>query len=300
MPRVSARIGAHVSVAGGVLRALERAAAIGAEVMQVFVANPRAWAPPPVDADADAAFAAACSVPVFVHAPYLINFGSPSADTLARSADALAFSLRRGAAIGAAGVVVHAGSAVLGHRWADAMAQLRPAVLSVLDAGPDAPRLLIEPTAGGGGALASDPSSLAAYLDALGRDERIGVCLDTCHMHAASPAGLGDARSFASALRAYARAAGPGRIGLLHVNDSRDAAGSKRDRHESIGRGTIGREAFAALFATPATRSVPMVVETADADHAADIATLKALRAACVASARRSGAVHSPERSRTR
>jgi deoxyribonuclease-4 len=271
-------IGAHVSVAGGLARALTRAGAIGAEAMQVFVANPRAWAEPAVDPDGDAAFAASCAVPLFVHTPYLVNFGSPSAQTLDLSATALAFSLRRGAAIGARGVVVHAGNAV--HtRWEDAMAQARDGLLRVLDAVPGAPPLLIEPTAGGGRALASDASSLAAYLDALGRDERVGVCLDTCHLHAAGH-DLSSPTAFAAALRAYRRAAGPNRIGLVHVNDSRDPIGSKRDRHESIGHGTIGEAAFTALFASPATRSVPMVVETEDKNHARDIATLWALRAA--------------------
>jgi deoxyribonuclease IV len=274
-----APVGAHISVAGGLARALTRAAEVGAEVAQIFVANPRAWAPPPPDPDGDAAFAEQCALPVFVHAPYLINLGSPSADTLARSGDALAFSLHRAAAIGARGVVLHAGSAVLGNRREDALAQVREAVLGVLDAIPDAPPLLIEPTAGGGGALASDAASLADYLDALGRDERIGVCLDTCHLHAAGH-DLATPRSFAAALRAFARAAGPGRIGLIHVNDSRDTVGSKRDRHESIGRGTIGAAPFAALFDTPGTRRVPMVVETQDSEQAADIATLKELRAA--------------------
>jgi len=277
--RSLAPVGAHVSVAGGLARALPRAAEIGAEAIQVFVANPRAWAPPPPDAEGDAAFAGACPLPVFVHAPYLINFGSPSAATLARSGDALAFSLRRAAAIGARGVVLHAGSAVLGNRWEDAMTQVRASLLGVLDAVPGAPRLLIEPTAGGGGALAADAPSLGAYLDVLGRDERVGVCLDTCHMHAAG-ADLSTARGFATVLRAYARAAGPGRIGLIHVNDSRDPAGSKRDRHESVGRGRIGLDPFTALFTTPATRRVPMVVETVDTEQATDIATVKKLREA--------------------
>ncbi len=283
MARSRAVVGAHVSVAGGLLRALPRADEVGAEVLQIFLASPRAWAPPPPDPDGDAAFAAACDRPVYVHAPYLINFGSPSTATLEKSRDALAFSLRRGAAIGARGVVLHAGSAVLGNRWDDAMAQVHEHVLRVLDAVPDGPRLLIEPTAGGGGALASAAGSLAAYLDALDRDERIGVCLDTCHMHAAGH-DLSNVRSFSAALRAYASAAGPGRIGLLHVNDSRDPTGSKRDRHAAIGRGTIGADAFAALFATPATRRVPMVVETDDTFRATDIATLKRLRAVAPAS----------------
>ncbi|MDT4907881.1 MAG: deoxyribonuclease [Pseudonocardiales bacterium] len=269
-------IGAHVSVAGGLARALPRAEAVGAETMQVFVANSRAWAHPAEDPAGDEEFRATCAFPVFVHAPYLINFGSPSPDTLERSTRALAFSLRRGAAIGARGVVVHAGSAVLGNRWDDAMRQVREHLLPVLDLD-HGPQVLIEPTAGGGGALASDAASLAAYLDVLDRDERIGVCLDTCHLHAAGH-DLSTRDGFSAALRTYGRAAGRGRIGLVHVNDSRDPAGSKRDRHASIGAGTIGRDAFAALFTAPATRGVPLVVETADTDHAADITTLKALR----------------------
>jgi deoxyribonuclease-4 len=164
----------------------------------------------------------------------------------------------------------------VGGRWADATAQVRDGVLPILDAVPGM-RLLIEPTAGGGGALASDAASLAGYLDALGRDERIGVCLDTCHAHAAGH-DLSTRRGFAGALRAYAAAAGPRGIGLVHVNDSRDPAGSKRDRHAAIGAGTIGREPFAALFSAPAVRGVPLVVETEDTTHAVDVATLKALR----------------------
>jgi deoxyribonuclease-4 len=270
-------VGAHVSVAGGLVRALPRAAGIGAETVQIFLASPRAWAPPPPDPDGDDEFGAACTMPVFVHAPYLINFGSPSPETLAKSRDALEFSLRRGAAIGAAGVVLHAGSAVLGNPWDGAMKQVREHVLPLLDRIGDAPRLLIEPTAGGGGALASDAASLGAYLDFLDRDPRIGVCLDTCHMHAAGH-DLSTPTSFAAALRAYVRAAGRGTIGLVHVNDSRDPVGSKRDRHESLGRGTIGRDSFGTLFTTPVLRGVPLVVETAEADHADDIATLKSFR----------------------
>jgi deoxyribonuclease-4 len=182
---VTPPIGAHISVAGGLSRVLARATEVGAEAVQLFLANPRGWAEPRVAGAVDDAFAAECRLPVFVHAPYLVNFGSPSEDTLDRSARALEFALRRGRAVGARGVVVHAGSAVLGNRWPDAMRMLRARVLRVLDDVPDAPRLLIEPTAGGGFALACDASSLASYLDVLGRDQRIGVCLDTCHMHAA-------------------------------------------------------------------------------------------------------------------
>jgi deoxyribonuclease-4 len=274
-------VGAHVSVSGGLVRGtLGRADQLGAEVVQVFVANPRGWAEPAADPEGDEAFRtvrAERRLPVFVHAPYLINFGSPSPETMTKSSSALAFSLRRGAAIGAAGVVVHAGSAVLGNRWTDAMAQVREQLLPLVDAIPDGgPRLLIEPTAGGGGALAADIETIGAYLDFLG-DDRIGLCIDTCHLHAAghdlsTPAGV---RAAFAALR---RSVGASRIGLLHVNDSRDPVGSKRDRHASIGSGSIGLDGVGALFATPSLRGVPMVVETEDTGHASDILALKALR----------------------
>ncbi|MDT4937362.1 MAG: deoxyribonuclease [Pseudonocardiales bacterium] len=281
MPRPRASlIGAHLSVAGGLPRCLSRVDLVGAEVVQLFLASPRAWATPPADPDSDESFRASCagrSLPVFVHAPYLLNFGSPSAQTLDRSASALEFSLRRGGAIGALGVVMHAGNAVLGNDRDAAMKQLRESVLRVLDRVPNGPALLIEPTAGGGLALASDAESLAGYLDILDRDERIGVCLDTCHMHAAGY-DLSTVRGFGAALRAYGRAAGSNRVQLVHVNDSRDPVGSKRDRHAAIGAGTIGAEPFAALFSSPVTRGVPLVVESTDLEHAADIAALKQLR----------------------
>jgi deoxyribonuclease-4 len=266
-----------VSVAGGLVRGtLTRSDAIGAEAIQVFVANPRGWAEPAPDPAGDEAFRLACaerSLPVFVHAPYLVNLGSPSPETLERSRAALAFSLRRGAAIGAAAVVVHAGSAVQGERWTDAMKQVRESILPLLDS--VGPRVLIEPMAAGA-ALASDISSITAYLDAVG-DERVGLCIDTCHLHAAGH-DLSTPAGFRAAFGRLARAVGRHRIGLLHVNDSRDPSGSRRDRHESIGQGSIGLDAFGALFTTPALRGVPFVVETQDAGQAGDIAALTRLR----------------------
>lgn len=275
-------VGAHISVAGGVPRCLPRARDVGAEVIQIFVANSRAWAEPTHDPAHDQAFASSCidgGIPVYVHAPYLINFGSPTAETLTRSAAALSFTLRRSATVGARGVVLHAGSAVLGNDRDAAMKQVRTHLLRVLDAVPDAPPLLIEPTAGGGGALASDAASTADYLDVLDHDERIGLCLDTCHMHAAGH-DMSTTAAFARSVRAFVHAAGSTSIGLVHVNDSRDWVGSHRDRHASVGEGTIGLAPFGALFRSRALRAVPLVIETTDLAHAADIARLKTLRAA--------------------
>ncbi|SOD74359.1 endonuclease IV [Jatrophihabitans sp. GAS493] len=279
-------IGAHVSVGKGLVKGgLARAEELGAELVQVFVGNPRGWADPKVDPVADELFrvtAADRGIAVFVHAPYLINFGSPSPQTLHKSSAALEFSLRRAMAIGARGVVLHAGSAVLGNRWEDAMAQVQAAVPPLVEqtlGSQGGTQLLIEPTAGGGGALASDLPSLAAYLDLLGRDERIGVCLDTCHLHAAGH-DLSSEKQMSSVLRSAHKVAGVGGVGLIHVNDSRDPVGSKRDRHAALGAGSIGLDAFSALFSTPPNRGVPLVVETAECDHAADIALLKKLRSA--------------------
>ncbi len=270
-------IGAHVGVARGLVRgAVARADEIGAEVVQIFAGNPRGWAQTPFETEADDAFRAGCAlrgVPVFVHTPYLLNFGSPSAVTLSRSCAALAFALRRADALGASGVVLHAGWAAGGRRD-DAMRQVRQHVLPLLDG--VRTRLLIEPTAGGGGALASTVDSVAEYLDVLD-DERVGVCLDTCHLHAAGH-DLSTRTGMTRTLAALGRAIGRRRIGLVHVNDSRDPTGSKRDRHTCLGGGTIGLEPFAALFSSPTTRGVPLVVETAEDDHASDIAALKLLR----------------------
>ncbi|WP_099906006.1 deoxyribonuclease IV [Streptomyces sp. TLI_171] len=288
-------IGAHVPVAGKGLAGtgLAYADKVGAEVVQVFVANPRGWATPAGNPAHDLAFRTACverGIPAYVHAPYLINFGSDSAATVERSGESLSHSLHRSAAIGALGTVVHTGSALCGTR-ADALAQVREQVLPILDGldryGAAAPWLLLEPTAGQGSSLCARMEDLAAYLDALDRHPLVGVCLDTCHAFAAghdlaAPAGV------AELFDALHAAVGPDRLRLIHANDSQDVAGARKDRHENIGAGHIGTPAFKALLAHPATAGVPLIIETPDgrhdparvegARHAADIALLKRLR----------------------
>ncbi len=270
-------------MSGGLVKGLAYAEEIGAAAVQVFVSNPRGWAPSAGDPAKDEEFRERCahrSIPVFVHAPYLVNFGSPTEATLRKSVDAVAHAMRRGAEIGAAGVVVHAGSAVAGAHRDEAMAQLREHLLPVLDALPaEGPRLLIEPTAGGGQALAATVQDLTAYFAQLDQHPLLGVCLDTCHAFAAghdlnAPGGM------KKTLDALVRAVGRGRLGLVHANDSKDPLGSLRDRHEAIGQGQIGKDPFVELFRHPATRGVPVVVETpGDAlAHRRDIDLLCALR----------------------
>jgi deoxyribonuclease-4 len=276
-------VGAHVPAAGGLVKGLAYAKEIGAAAVQVFVSNPRGWAPSAGDPARDEEFrglCAAASIPAFVHAPYLVNFGSPTEATLRKSVDAVQHALERAAAIGARGVVVHAGSAVAGAHRDDAMKQLREHLMPVLDALPDdGPLLLVEPTAGGGQALAATVQDLAPYFDQLDSHPMLGVCLDTCHAFAAghdlaAPGGM------KKALDALVRSVGRGRLKLVHANDSKDPLGSLRDRHESIGAGRIGQDPFAELFRHPATRNVPVVVETPGDGlaHRRDIELLCSLR----------------------
>nr|ANY57907.1 Endonuclease [uncultured bacterium] len=209
-----------------------------------------------------------------------MNVGSPTQATVDRSIEVIAADLARGTRLGARGVVVHAGSAVDEHRYEAALRQLRERLLPVLDALPDdGPRLLVEPTAGGGRSLAATVEDLGPYLAALDMHPGVGVCLDTCHAWAAGH-DLAAPGGTAATLDALEAAVGPGRLGLVHANDSLDPCGSRRDRHTTIGEGSIGTAAFAELMRHPSVAGVPVVVETPSAHrgHARDIALLCALR----------------------
>jgi deoxyribonuclease IV len=283
-PRKPSPVGAHVFVAGGLAATgLRYAEQIGAEAMQVFVSNPRGWAVPASDVSADEAFGTTCrdrKLPVFVHAPYLVNFASPTEGTRDKSATAVRHSLLRGRRICAAGVVVHAGSAVDAEHRDRGLKLMREQVMPILDdLDDDDPLVLIEPTAGGGQAIAATVTDLGPVFEALEWHPRLGVCLDTCHAFAAghdvsAPGGV------RSMLNALVRTVGRGRLRLIHANDSKDPLGSGRDRHTNIGHGQIGSEPFGELFRHPATRGVPVLIETPGPveAHLRDLATLRTLR----------------------
>lgn len=282
---MSRRIGAHAPAAGGLARsAVPYLEATSATAVQVFVSNPRGWALSGGDPRQDEAFAAACTdrdVPVFIHAPLLVNLGSPTEATVERSAAALAHGLRRGRQLGAVGLVFHAGSAVTDDHLTVALRQVRDTLVPLLDesAAAGGPRLLVEPSAGGGRCLAARVEDLGRYLEAVNGHPWLGVCFDTCHACAAghdlaAPAGM------TATLDTLVATVGSDRLALVHANDSKDACGSLRDRHENIGAGTIGEAPFRALLRHPATAGVPVIVETPStgtAGHAADIATLRRL-----------------------
>jgi deoxyribonuclease-4 len=281
-------IGAHIQIKGGLAKGgLAYTDAVGAQAAQVFVGNPRGWRLTAGNPAQDAAFTAGCAergVPTFVHTPFLVNVGSPTEATVEQSIASIAHNLARGAELGCRGVVVHAGSAVGEDRYEAALRQLHERLLPVLDGIPaGGPRLLIEPTAGGGRSLAATVEDLGPYLDALERHPMVGVCFDTCHAWAAGH-DLSVPGGATATLDALVATVGPGRLGLVHANDSLDECGSKRDRHTTIGAGTIGADAFRELLAHPAVAGVPVVVETPSeldgspsAGHKRDIDLLRSL-----------------------
>ena len=280
------RVGSHTKTSGGLAKAaLPYADAAGSEVVQVYVSNSRGWALPPGDPAQDTLFRDGCGergLPAYIHASLLVNLGSPTALTVDRSVETLTHALHRGAAIGASAVVFHAGSSVDPAHDAKALHQLGEALLPLLDraAAAGLPKLLVEPSAGGGRSLASKVEDLAPYLAAVEDHPWLGVCFDTCHAWAAGH-DLATPGGMAATLEALIKTIGPGRLQLIHANDSKDDCGSTRDRHETIGAGRIGTAPFAELFAHPATAGIPVIVETPTeehAGHAADIALLKSLR----------------------
>jgi deoxyribonuclease-4 len=277
------RVGGHAFTAGGLAKAvlpyLDRSAA---SAVQVYLSSPRAWRLTGGDPLQDEAFVAGCDergVAAYVHAALLVNLGSPTPLTVERSVESLRHSLLRGHAIGARAVVFHAGSTVGASPVDTALKQVREALLPLLDQALAGgwPKLLVEPSAGGGNALAARVDDLGPYLAAVDEHPHLGVCFDTCHAWAAghdlaAPGGM------TATLDALVASVGSDRLQLIHANDSKDACGSTRDRHESIGTGTIGEAAFAELLNHPAARGVPVIVETPNDDgtgHPADIARLR-------------------------
>ena len=283
-------LGTHVLVGKGLVDgALASAEELGCEAFQVFVGNPRGWARSPGRPADDAAFRDAIEargLRVFIHTPYLVNLGSPTPATYESSVALVAHNLRRAAEIGAEGVVVHTGSYVDpaggAERHRAAMAQVREGLLPVLDAIADdaAPWLLLEPTAGQGRSLCAGVDDLEPYLAALDDHPKAGICLDTCHVFAAG-APLDEPGGAAATLDRVVEIGGPGRLRLVHANDSMDVRGAYKDRHQKIGQGHIGVAAFAELLAHPATEGVPFVLETPGSREVGndDLRLLQQLRA---------------------
>lgn len=257
-------------------KAVGRARERGAEALQTFSSNPRGWALPagdPVEEQRGREALAEAGFPLFLHAPYLVNLASPEPLTRSRSLASAAYALRRGANLGAGGVVIHAGHCV-GTSRTEALARLEESLRELLELahGVD---VVVELTAGGRGAVACRPPEAQEILEAVDGAAGLRFCLDTCHLWAAG-VDWGSPRGRAE-LAAGLAALGPGRVALVHVNDSADPLGSRRDRHRNLGRGTVPLDALPRLLAVPALAGAVLVTETPGtaADQAADVAVVR-------------------------
>jgi deoxyribonuclease IV len=275
-------VGAHVSSAGGTVHAPGRAADLGSVVLQLFTKQPNRWAEREVAEEEAAAFRAACDergIRVAAsHDSYLINLATPDPVLFARSIESFTAELRRSEALGLNFLVTHPGNATDGD-VDRAIRQNADAVNAALDAVPGTTRILLEGTAGTGTALGATFEELARLVAPIADryPERIGVCLDSCHLWAAGY----DLRNLDGVLDQLDRTLGLHHLRFLHLNDSKTPFHSRRDRHAGIGEGSIGDAVFRALMTHTALLPVPKVIETPKGHDplAADRANLARLRA---------------------
>lgn len=255
-------IGAHVSTAGGLVKAHARGVERGCDAIQVFNQSPRQWRPTRWRPDDVAAFRALMGdgpiASVVIHAVYLINCASRDREIRAKSITSLVHALRMGDAIGADGVVVHPGS-TLGEPHDEAIGRAAEAFAASLAESERCP-LLLEDTAGGGNTLGRSFAELAALIEGAGAGERLGVCLDCCHM-LASGFDIRTADKLAAVIDDCVEVVGLERVRCLHVNDSRAALGSNADRHAPLGEGELGARGCAAFLSEPRFDGLPALFE---------------------------------------
>ena len=256
-------IGAHVSNAGGLELAVERGVERGACAIQIFNQSPRMWRPTAYADEDFAAFREAIEPTdigaVLIHAVYLLNCASEEKEIRSKSLASLTQSLRVARGIGATGVVLHPGSAK-GGDVAKAIKRAGTVIKQALAESANA-ALHLENTAGAGGTLGRSFDELAALIDAAGGDERIGICLDSCHLYA-SGYDIREPPGLAAVLDDFDAAVGLDRLRSLHLNDSMVKLGSGRDRHAILGEGELGERGCGTFLAEPRFEKLPCVLET--------------------------------------
>lgn len=273
------RLGVHLPLGGGMLRAIDRARAIGADAVQIFGDNPTAWKrrqEPPREQPAFRDRLREHGIaPLAIHASYLVNLAGPDAEFFERSVSILAHDILAAPGFGARFVNVHTGS----HRGAGVEAgtgRIAEAVSRVLGdtgEGPDAPILVLENSSGGGFGIGTTVEELADIAEAIAArgvpERRIGFCLDTAHAWGAGHR-LSDPAAADALLERLDELIGLGRLPMVHLNDSKSELGSRNDRHEHVGAGRIGEEGMAHLLRHPLLRSATYYLETPGMDEGYD------------------------------
>ncbi|MGZ4197015.1 MAG: deoxyribonuclease IV [Solirubrobacteraceae bacterium] len=285
-------IGAHVSNAGGLPKAVQRGVDRGCEAIQIFNQSPRMWRPTAYTDDDFAEFREAIKPTkieaVLIHAVYLLNCATEDREMRNKSRTSLIQSLRVGAGIRAVGVVLHPGSAKQG----DVGKAIKRAGKVIKEALDETERchLHLEDTAGAGGTLGRSFDELAALIDASGGGDRLGICLDSCHL-LASGYEVRTLDGLRDTLKEFDSTVGRKRLQSLHVNDSMTPLGSNRDRHALLGQGEFGEKAIATLMSEPRFQKLPSVLETGSdggAPSADDVALAVKLHKRGVAARKRS------------
>ena len=256
------KIGAHVSTSGGISKAVARGQEIGCEAIQIFGSSPQAWAFKPVPGEQLELFkqglADAGIGPVFLHAIYLINLGTPDKEKLKKGIDSLANYMKLAADLGATGVIFHPGSHG-GRGYEAVLPQTVEAIKIVLDTAPEGPVLAVENMAGMGQHIGAKFEELGGILDSVD-SPRLKICLDTQHSFAAGY-DLTNPEGIQAMLDELDAGPGSANVAAVHANDSKRVCGSGVDRHDNIGEGFIGEEGFAAIMANPAFADVPFLLE---------------------------------------
>ena len=260
------RIGAHMSIAGGVSRAVERAVVHGCEALQIFTKNGSQWRGKPLDPDEVRLFRRRVEetglTPVVSHASYLINLATTFPALREQSLAAFGDELDRAEALGLLGVVIHPGTCTAGSDE-DALRLIADGIAVTLNARPrHKTMVLLEHTAGQGRTLAYTFEHLATLFSHLDGSPRIGVCLDTCHL-LASGYDIASEEGYAKTFADFDRLVGLGRVKVFHGNDSKKPCGSRVDRHEHIGDGCLGVEPFRRLLHDERFTDRAMLIETA-------------------------------------
>jgi deoxyribonuclease IV len=273
-------IGAHVSPAGGPARAIERGVEKGCDAIQIFNQNPRAWKPTVYSDEQVEEFRTAMATSrvdaLLIHAVYLLNAASDEKEFRDKTRASLIASLRAGDALGAHAVVLHPGSAKTG-KVAPAIKRAGKVIAQALSESDHCP-LHLENTAGAGGTLGRSFQELADVIDAAGGSDRLGVCLDSCHL-LASGYDIRTEEGLASVLDDCVGLVGLERVGSLHLNDSQTPLGSNRDRHADVGEGELGRRGCAVFLSEPRFQDLPCVLETNGPDgHGPDRAQVTLTR----------------------
>jgi deoxyribonuclease IV len=261
-------IGAHLSPAGGPANAVARGVERGCDAVQIFNQNPRAWKPTVYSdqqvADFRDAMESSRIDALLIHAVYLLNPASDTKEFRDKTRTSLIASLRAGDALGAHAVVLHPGSAKAG-KVGPAIKRAGKVIAQALEESERCP-LHLENTAGAGGTLGRSFEELAELIDVAGGSKRLGLCLDSCHLFA-SGFDIRTEEGLTEVLDDCMRIVGKGRLGSLHLNDSKEPLGSNRDRHADVGEGELGNRGCSVFLSEPRFQDLPLVLETHGPDR---------------------------------